>query len=159
MARNDVELTFVGNTTSDITLNQYNGRDVANFNLAATPQKWNNETKSFEDAGTPLYLRGSVWGAEARNLHATWVAMGRKSLPLIVKGNLQGNEYEKDGQKRYSLQLSATTVGLALTFFAVSRLSDSNAGSSAPSNGGNSAAQGNDPWSDDSSAGSDEPPF
>lgn len=153
MARNDVPVTFVGNISSDISVNTVNGRTVANFNMAATPQRFDRNTNEFVDE-TPLYIRVSVWGRAALNLDASL----KKGSGVVAVGKLKGNEFQINGENRYSLQMTAETVAADLQFATVevTKNPKGNGGNSnsAPAN---SNQQDTDGWGDDSGSDDDAP--
>ena len=55
-----------------------------------------------------MFLTVSCWRSLADNLQACELQRGD---PVIVTGKLRIREYVKDGQRRFSAQIEATTVG------------------------------------------------
>jgi len=79
------------------------GSTVANFSLA-TNEKWTD--KSGEKQERTEWHRIVVWGKLA-DLCGQYLTKGRMAY---VEGKLQTREYEKDGVKRYTTEIVASTV-------------------------------------------------
>jgi single-strand DNA-binding protein len=124
-------LTIVGNLTETPTLNQTKGGTaVANFRIAHTPRVFDKDTKEFVD-GEPLFLNGAVWHRQAEN----FAASAKKGDRVTVTGRLKANNWEKDGEKRTSVEIDAEEIGLSTRFKSVS------VGDAAPSGGGSSKSE------------------
>lgn len=156
---NDTEITVVGNLTEDPSFNA--GSSVANFTVASTPRHFDRDTNSWVD-GTALFLRCSAW----RELGENVMASLHKGNRVIVQGNLKGNEYQKNGENRYSLQLDVTAIGPELRF-ATADVTRKQSGGSRNNNGNNggwnngNSNQNSAPKQDDNGWGndSDDAPF
>ncbi|GAB2696809.1 single-stranded DNA-binding protein [Kitasatospora kifunensis] len=107
---NETVITVCGNAVEDAQLRfTPSGAAVANFRIASTPRTFNKQTNAWED-GETLFLRVNAWREMAENIAAS-VAKG---TALIVQGRLRMREYEKDGQKRQSLEIEADDVAVSL---------------------------------------------
>jgi single-strand DNA-binding protein len=151
----------VGNLTADPELRfTPSGAGVANFTVASTPRTFDRQTQEWQD-GDALFLRCSVWRAQAEN-----VAEGlRKGDRVVVTGRLKQRSYEKDGQKRTVIELEADEVAASAKFATVTA-QRAQRGVSSGGSGRRSSSPwdtgGEDPWSSPVGAGRqepDEPPF
>lgn len=84
------------------------GMAVANFSIANTPR-----TKKGDEwvDGTTVWMKVAAWGRLGENV-AESVTKGTK---VIVIGQLQQSDYEKDGVKKHTYSIRADEVGLALS--------------------------------------------
>lgn len=104
---NEPHITVMGNLTAEpryVVTN--NGTPLLSLRLAATPRRYDRETGTWRDGDT-MFLTVTCWRALAAN--------GQESLskgdPVVVTGRLRIREYERDGQRRQSAEIDATTVG------------------------------------------------
>lgn len=110
---NDVNVTVVGNTTGPAEIKfTGSGAAVANFTVAAGTRKFNKQTNEWE-AGATTFYRVNAWRDLAENVAET---INDKGIKVIVQGRLENREYEKDGQKRTSLEITADAVGPDLSY-------------------------------------------
>lgn len=79
------------------------GQSVCNFSVATT-ETWND--KDGQKQQRTEWVRIVVWGKLAE-LCGEYLKKGRQ---CYVEGKLQTREYEKDGQKRFSTEVVASTV-------------------------------------------------
>lgn len=104
---NEPVITLVGNLTADPELRFLNnGVPVASFTVASTPREKNRDTDQWED-GEPLFVRCSAWREMGENVTNSLT----KGTRVIVQGRLQSRSYEKDGQRRTSLELQVDNIG------------------------------------------------
>jgi len=139
------KVILVGNLGKDPELRHTpQGQAVANFPLA-TSESWAD--KNGQKQERTEWHKVVVWGKPAENV-AKYLSKGRKAY---VEGRLQTRAWDdKDGQKRYTTEIVATTVQFLDT-----------QGSRSESNSSN---DGNDPFGappdfGGSQGGSDEIPF
>lgn len=132
------QTTFIGGLTEAPTLRfTSSGKAVASFNLAHTPRRLNKTTQEWEDAGEPLYMRCNAWEKLAENLAESGLDKGDR---LIVIGTLQARTWEKDGQKRTSVELRVDEMGPTIKNATVKV---TKAGRGGSTDGG---GQSDDPW-------------
>lgn len=108
----ETEVTVIGNLTAEPELRfTPSGSAVANFTVASTPRVMDRESGKWKD-GDPLFLRCSIWNAQAENV-AECLPKGAR---VIVRGKLRQRSYEKDGEKRTAYELLADEVGPSLRY-------------------------------------------
>lgn len=109
------KITMVGNLTGDpeITMTPSGVARVV-VNIACTERKYNKQTSKYED-GDPTYVRGTVW----RNYGENVVESLNKGDKVIVIGQLKQRSWEKDGQRRSTLEMDIEDIGPALRFVTV----------------------------------------
>lgn len=82
------------------------GTAVSNFSLATTERR---KDKNGEQQDVTTWFRVSLWGKQAENI-GQYLLKGRQ---VYVEGRLRTEEYtDRDGNKRMSLEVSATDVQL-----------------------------------------------
>jgi single-strand DNA-binding protein len=138
-------VTIVGNLTADPVLRFIqSGAGVANFTVASTPQRYNSQTKEYED-GDALFMRCSIWKGPAENV----VESLTKGQRVIVTGRMKTKSWEDpEGNKRSNIELEVDEMGPSLKF---GTASFSKTGRDKPKF--EPSTRSEDPW------GSDEPPF
>lgn len=139
-------LTMEGRLTADPELRfTPAGVAVANFTLAAQDRR-KTDGGDWEDAGDPLFVRINVWRQAAENVAESLV----KGDLVLVTGKLNNRKWEdRDGNARYSLELTAYTVAASLQFRAFKHQTK-----------GRSSTPDSDPWASDTPpADDDTPPF
>lgn len=105
-------ITIVGNLTADPELRYLSsGIPVASFTVASTPRTLNKQTQQWDD-GEAMFVRCSVWREYGENVANSLT----KGTRVIVTGRLQSRSYEKDGQKRSSLELQVDEIGPSLRY-------------------------------------------
>ena len=158
MAQGDTTITVVGNLVADPELRfTPSGAAVANFRIASTPRTFNRTTNQWED-GEALFVRCSAWRELGENVTNSL----RKGDRVIVQGRLQSRSYEKDGQRRTSLELQVDAVGPELRW-ATAQVTRARGGSGSGGFGGGDrsfgqAPAGNVSW-ESTKDFSDAPPF
>ena len=158
----DTIITIVGNLTADPELRfTPSGAPVANFTIASTPRTFDRDANEWRD-GEALFLRCSIWREYAENVTETL----KKGMQVIAQGKLKQRSWEKDGERRTSVELEVTEIGPALRFATaqVQRTQNNNGGRggyrTGGGGGGRASAPDNDPWGAAPAAGDDtEPPF
>lgn len=107
---NEPIITLVGNLTADPELRTTRtGQTVTGFTVASTPREKNRDTGEWED-GEPLFIRCSAWREMGENVANSLT----KGARVIVQGRLQSRSYEKDGERRSSLEMQVDEVGPSL---------------------------------------------
>ena len=172
MAQGDVNITVVGNLTSDPELRfTPSGQAVANFTVASTTRFLDKQTNEWKDGDT-VFLRCSVWRQYAENVAESLT----RGMRVIVSGRLKVRQYEtREGGKGTSVECDVDDVGPALRYATakVTKVSRSGGGGGGGGygggdfggGGGGGAASGSpadDPWATGGSSGpapTDEPPF
>lgn len=95
---------LVGNLGSKPELKQLQGGSaVANFSVA-TNKKWTDKDGQIQNKTE--WHRIVVWGKVAENC-AKYLDKGRM---VLVEGELQTRQWEKDGQKHYTTEINAQNV-------------------------------------------------
>lgn len=168
-------LTITGNLTADPELRYTpHGAAVASFTIASTPRTFDRNTNEWKD-GETLFMRCSVWRAQAENVANTL----QKGMRVLATGELKTNNYTtREGEKRSSVELNIESVGPSLQYASadVKRNPPSQGGGGFPQ--GQQAPAGNqqapaqqaqqaqqqapqDPWATggNTSSFADEPPF
>jgi single-strand DNA-binding protein len=173
MAQGDTPITVVGNLVADVELRfTTTGTAVANFRVASTPRRYDNETGQWID-GEPLFLTCNVWRQAAENL-ANSVGKGDR---VIVNGRLRQRSFEtREGDKRTVFEIEADEVGPSLRYATAEVVKTPRDGGGTGGSGGfagrntgdpaNATAQPNadtDPWGSAPTGNQgqidDEPPF
>ena len=91
------DISFEGRLVRDAELRFTSGGDaVANFTVANN-KRIRNAAGEWED-GDPMFLRCTAWKQMAENIVES---LGRGDL-VIVRGTLNEDHYEKDGEKKTS---------------------------------------------------------
>lgn len=146
----DTTITICGNITADPELRfTPNGQAVANFTVASTPRRMNNQTKEWEDSPT-LFLRCNVWRQQAESVAESLI----RGTRVIVTGRLTQRSYEtKEGEKRTVYEIEVEDVGPSLknATAKVSKTTRSNAPQ------GGSKPAGDDPWAATGNLGPEAP--
>jgi single-strand DNA-binding protein len=106
-------ITVVGNIATEPELRfTPGGKAVCGFTVAQTPRTKDGD--QWVD-GTTTWLRCSVWDKYAENVAESL----QKGHRVIVQGRLSTREYEKDGEKRTSLELQVDAIGPELRWATV----------------------------------------
>ena len=105
-------LTLIGNLVADPELRYINsGAAVVNFTVAQTPRIYNKTTNEWTD-GEALFMRCSLWREAAENVTQSL----HKGARVIVTGKLKQRSYEKDGDKRTTVELEVEEIGPSLKY-------------------------------------------
>ena len=109
MATSSVSIT--GNLTRDPELRYTaTGTGVASFGVAVNRRWQNRSTQEWEEDVS--YFDVSCWEPLADNVAATL----RRGDRVTVVGRLDQRSWEKDGEKRYAVQIVADDVACSLRF-------------------------------------------
>lgn len=102
MSRQDVNKVFImGNLVKDPEVRTIStGKEVANFVVAV-----NRGEKNGTNLGVD-FVPVTAWGNTA-NAIGKYLSKGRS---VFVEGRLHTSNYEKDGEKRFSMQVTAQSV-------------------------------------------------
>lgn len=114
------------------------GMAITSFSAVADKRKKNEESGEWETVKS-IWVRVTAFKKLAENVAGSV----KKGDLVLVVGEINQDEYEKDGEKRKSLEVIANHVGLSLTF---------NEATSTRTE--KKAAPAQDPWK-----GNDESPF
>ncbi|WP_313673249.1 single-stranded DNA-binding protein [Mycolicibacterium sp.] len=105
-------LTIIGNLTAEPELRYINsGAAVVNFTVAQTPRIYNKATNEWTD-GEALFMRCSLWREAAENVTSSL----HRGTRVIVVGKLKQRSYEKDGEKRTTVELEVEEIGPSLKY-------------------------------------------
>jgi single-strand DNA-binding protein len=109
----ETTLTIIGNITADPEVRTVgNGSTVANFTIASTPRTFNRDTNQWED-GQPLFMRCSAWRDLAKHVADSLA----KGMRVIAVGRMRQTQYQaKDGSTRYSMEMTADSIGPDLMY-------------------------------------------
>lgn len=104
---NDAMITVVGNVAAEPRyLITKNGTPLLSLRLASTPRRFDRDTGQWRDGDT-MFLTVTCWRSLAANAQEAL----RKGDPVVVTGRLRLREYERDGERRLSVEVDASTVG------------------------------------------------
>ena len=102
------KITVYGRLSTEVELRNVNGRNVANFGVAARNKHKNNNTNDYD---TNFY-RAQVWGASA-DAAAKLLKKGHR---VVVAGDLVVREYVGNDQKNHTaLEIYNAEFGLVET--------------------------------------------
>ncbi len=146
---NEPLITVVGNATADAEI-RYLASGVAccRWTIASTPRvKRDGEWAD----GETVFYRCTAW----RQLGESAVETITRGMRLIVQGRLIVRSYEKDGERRTSIELDVEAVGPELRYATakVMKAERSSGGSRS------SAPAAADPWGDVPPPTDEPPPF
>jgi len=101
-------VSLVGNLATDVTTREAGDNTVGNFLLAISRPMSKDDREAAEAAGKPTadFIRVTVWNGQAQSC-AQYLSKGKK---VSVEGALRSSTFEKDGEKRYSLEVNASRV-------------------------------------------------
>lgn len=119
-------ITLTGRATEDASLRfTQAGKAVATLNVADNHRR--KDGGEWVDDGT-TYYRVTGWEHLAESMAS--IVRGQR---VIVIGELRNREYEKDGEKRRSLEIRAYEVAIPLNKYP-------------PRDGGSQVRRSDDPW-------------
>jgi single-strand DNA-binding protein len=105
---NDALITVVGFVAAEPHFEVLaSGTSLMSLRIGSTPRRFDRDLGQWREED-PMFLTVSCWRSLADNLQGCELKRGD---PVIVTGKLRIREYTKDGQKRFSAQIEATTVG------------------------------------------------
>ena len=104
MAENSNRVIITGNLTADPELRHTGGgTPVCQLRVAVNGRR-KDDSGNWVDK--PNYFNVTVWGAQGENA-SKYLEKGR---PVAIDGRLDWREWEKDGNKRQSVEIVADTV-------------------------------------------------
>jgi single-strand DNA-binding protein len=102
----ETPLTVVGNIVNDPQRRRVGDQEVIKFRVASNSRRRNADGQW--EPGNSLYVTVNCWG---RLVTGVGAALGKGS-PVIVVGHIHTSEYDdKEGVRRSSLEMRATSVG------------------------------------------------
>jgi len=105
---NDAIITVVGFVAAEPHFEVLaSGMSLMSMRIGSTPRRYDRDLGQWRDED-PMFLTVSCWRSLADNLQGCELKRGD---PVIVTGRLRIREYARDGQRRFSAQIEATTVG------------------------------------------------
>jgi single-strand DNA-binding protein len=105
---NDAIITVVGFVAAEPRYEVLaSGTSLMSLRVGSTPRRYDRELSQWRDE-EPMFMTATCWRSLADNLQASELQRGD---PIIVTGRLRIREYTKDGQRRFSAQIEATTAG------------------------------------------------
>ena len=106
-------ITVVGNMVADPELRfTPSGAAVANFRIASTPRRFNQQTNQWED-GEALFLRCSLWRDAAENAAESL----EKGTRVVAQGRLKQRSFtDREGNNRTSIELDVDEIGPSLRY-------------------------------------------
>ena len=175
---NETPLTLIGTMVADPELRfSKSGDAVASFTVASNSRTYDRQRNEWVD-GDALFLRCSLWKAQAENVAESLA----KGMRVIVHGWLKQRSYEtRDGEKRTVFEVDVQEIGPALRY-ATAKVTRSTRGSgdrpasqqptagqwgqqqpaaanSDPWGQQQSTAPANDPWAQQAFPDNTTPPF
>lgn len=144
------DLVICGNATADAELKYLpSGVALCSWTVASTPRV--KDRDSWRDGETVFY-RCTAWRQLAESAAETIT----RGMRLLVHGKLKVRSYEKDGEKRTSIEIDVENVGPELRY---ATASVKKVGRSSEQTG----SPADDPWGSapaaSQQAGDDSPPF
>jgi single-strand DNA-binding protein len=101
----ETQVTVVGNIVNDPIRRQAGAQEVMKFRVASNSRRL---VDGNWEAGNSLFVTVNCWG---RLVSGVGASLGKGS-PVIVVGNIYTSEYEdRDGIRRSTLEMRATSVG------------------------------------------------
>ena len=98
-------VVLTGNLTKDPDLRSTGGGlSVCRLRVAVNTRRKNSETGNWDEK--PNYFTVTVFGRQAESCGQYL----RKGRPVAIDGRLEWSEYERDGQKRESVDIIADSV-------------------------------------------------
>lgn len=102
----ETPLTVVGHIVNDLQRRQVGDQEVVKFRVASNSRR--RTADGGWEPGNSLFITVNCWGKLVTGVGA---ALG-KGAPVIVVGHVYTSEYEdRDGNRRSSLEMRATSVG------------------------------------------------
>jgi single-strand DNA-binding protein len=106
-AVNDTYITLGGNVVTEPR--QYRSKDgtaAAYLRIASSPRIFDRRSETWRDGETAYY---GVWCHRA--LAENVLRCVRQGHPIVVHGRLRVRSYEKEGQRRHSVEVDAAMLG------------------------------------------------
>lgn len=106
----ETPFTVVGNIVTDVVSRRLGGGEFVRFRVASNSRR--RAADGTWEAGNSLYVTVNCWGRVADGVAGVLF----KGDPVMVVGHIHTNEYlDKDGNRRSSMEVRATSVGPDLT--------------------------------------------
>lgn len=105
----ETPISIVGNMTADPEVRQAGSAQVATFTVAVTARIRQGDEWVDGDA---TFFRCNAWRELGEHVAATFA----KGMRVIVTGRLQQRNWEKDGQKRSSIEIEVDEAGPSLKY-------------------------------------------
>ncbi|WP_079148128.1 single-stranded DNA-binding protein [Streptomyces agglomeratus] len=106
----DTWVALAGNAATAVDYRDSVTGGVARFRLAVTARYWDRQNETWADGHSSFY---TVWAR--RSLAANLAASVSIGEPLLVHGRLRVRDEEKNGQRRFSADIEALSVGHDMT--------------------------------------------
>jgi single-strand DNA-binding protein len=146
----ETSLTVVGHIVNDLQRRKVGDQELVKFRVASNSRR--RTADGGWEPGNSLFITVNCWG---RLVTGVGAALG-KGAPVIVVGHVYTSEYEdRDGNRRSSLEMRATSVGPDLSRVIVRIEKPSYTGPNVDP--GIVAAPATDAADDDADAGVDAP--
>jgi single-strand DNA-binding protein len=147
----ETSLTVVGHIVNDLQRQKVGDQELVKFRVASNSRR--RTADGGWEPGNSLFITVNCWG---RLVTGVGAALG-KGAPVIVVGHVYTSEYEdRDGNRRSSLEMRATSVGPDLSRVIVRIEKPSYTGPNVDP-GISVAAPATDAADDDADAGVDAP--
>jgi single-strand DNA-binding protein len=102
----ETSLTVVGHIVNDLQRRKVGDQDLVKFRVASNSRR--RTADGGWEQGNSLFITVNCWG---RLVGGVCAALS-KGAPVIVAGHVYNSEYEdRDGNRRSSLEMRATSVG------------------------------------------------
>lgn len=107
----ETNVTVVGTVINDLRRRTTaDGSELISFRVASNERRFDRAAEQWVDGDT-LYVNVTCW---RRLVTGVGAALG-KGDPVIVTGRLHTRTYEVEGQRRWSTELEASSVGIDLS--------------------------------------------
>jgi single-strand DNA-binding protein len=97
-------VVLTGNLTRDPELSAAGELSICKLGVAVNTRRKNSQSGNWEEK--PNYFRVTVFGRQAESCHQYL----KKGRPVAIDGRLEWSQWERDGQKRESIDIIADTV-------------------------------------------------
>ena len=159
------QITIIGNVVETPELRfTPNGAAVANFRIANTPRRYNNQTNQWED-GEAMFLTCNAWKQLGENVAETL----QKGMRVIVQGKLKARSYQtREGENRTVFEIDVDEVGPSIKYATAQVTRNPREGAQSTGQQVQQTAQqqaAQDPWNSApptggfGQSGADNPPF
>jgi single-strand DNA-binding protein len=150
----ETPITVVGNIVNDPHGRRVGDQEVIKFRVASNSRR--RTADGSWEAGNSLFVTVNCWGRLVTGVGAAL----RKGDPVIVVGHVYTSEYEdRDGNRRSSLEMRATSVGPDLSRSIVRIIEKTGSGRDTAASAEESVveAESDEKASDDDEASDDDP--
>lgn len=134
------QIIIEGNLTHDPDQVRYVG-DTPVLNISVAVNSREKVDGQWKD-GEPTFYRVALW----RDLALNGAETLRKGMSVIVSGRVKTRAYEKDGEKRTSMELDADAIGPSLRFQVAQVARAQKQAQHAPQQPAQAAQPQSDPW-------------